>query len=106
MLIEELCEKRENKRVKEQMDLIRKIYEQNLEEDIIDATSYNITPDPDSYIPEFRKKQILNFTEFVETTSKGDDDQCYLERIKIKIKRLIHKPLQLRTKSSSLFIKE
>lgn len=43
-LIDELKRKREQKMIKEQMDLIRKVYEQNykqnLEEDIIDTTSY------------------------------------------------------------------
>ena len=73
-LIDELERKRENKRIKEQMDFIRKIYEQNLEEGIVDATSYSISPDSDSYTPEFRGKQILGFAKFVETTSKGGND--------------------------------
>ena len=73
-LIDELERKRENKRIKEQMDFIRKVYEQNLEKDIIDTTSYNISPDLDSYTPEFKKKQILDFAEFVDTTGKGDND--------------------------------
>ena len=69
MLIEELCEKREQKMIKEQMDFIRKVYEQNLEENIVDATSYSIAPDP-----EFRKEQILDFAKFVKIISKGDND--------------------------------
>lgn len=73
-LIDKLERKRENIRIKKQMDLIKKIYEQNLEEDIIDTTSYSINPDSDSYTPEFKKKQILDFTEFVNTTSKGDNE--------------------------------
>lgn len=70
-LINKLERKRENIRIKKQMDLIKKIYEQNLEEDIIDTTSYSINPDSDSYTPKFKRKQILDFTEFVNTTSKG-----------------------------------
>lgn len=73
-LIDKLERKRENIRIKKQMDLIKKIYEQNLEEDIIDTTSYSINPDSDLYTPEFKKKQILDFTEFVNTTSKGDNE--------------------------------
>ena len=77
-LINKLERKHENIRIKKQMDLIKKIYEQNyeqnLEEDIIDATSYSINPDSDSYTLKFKKKQILDFTEFVNTTSKGDNE--------------------------------
>lgn len=77
-LINKLERKRENIRIKKQMDLIKKIYEQNLEqnleEDIIDTTSYSINPDSDSYTPKFKKKQILDFTEFVNTTSKGNNE--------------------------------
>lgn len=77
-LINKLERKRENIRIKKQMDLIKKIYEQNLEqnleEDIIDTTSYSINPDSDSYTPKFKKKQILDFTEFVNTTSKGSNE--------------------------------
>lgn len=73
-LINKLERKRENIRIKKQMDLIKKIYEQNLEEDIIDTTSYSINPDSDSYAPKFKRKQILDFTEFVNTTSKGNNE--------------------------------
>lgn len=73
-LINKLERKRENIRIKKQMDLIKKIYEQNLEEDIIDTTSYSINPDSDSYTPKFKRKQILDFTEFVNTTSKGNNE--------------------------------
>lgn len=73
-LINKLERKRENIRIKKQMDLIKKIYEQNLEEDIIDTTSYSINPDSDSYTPKFKRKQILYFTEFVNTTSKGSNE--------------------------------
>lgn len=73
-LINKLERKRENIRIKKQMDLIKKIYEQNLEEDIIDTTSYSINPDSDSYTPKFKRKQILDFTEFVNTTSKGSNE--------------------------------
>lgn len=73
-LINKLERKRENIRIKKQMDLIKKIYEQNLEEDIIDTTSYSINPDSDSYTPKFKRKQILDFTKFVNTTSKGNNE--------------------------------
>lgn len=73
-LINKLERKRENIRIKKQMDLIKKIYEQNLEEDIIDTTSYSINQDSDSYTPKFKRKQILDFTEFVNTTSKGSNE--------------------------------
>lgn len=73
-LINKLERKHENIRIKKQMDLIKKIYEQNLEEDIIDTASYSINPDSDSYTLKFKKKQILDFTEFVNTTSKGDNE--------------------------------
>lgn len=77
-LINKLERKRENIRIKKQMDLIKKIYEQNyeqnLEGDIIDTTSYSINPNSDSYTPKFKKKQILDFTEFVNTTSKGNNE--------------------------------
>lgn len=73
-LFDKLERKRENIRIKKQMDLIKKIYEQNLEEDIIDTTSYSINPDSDSYTSEFKKKQILDFTEFVNITSKGNNE--------------------------------
>lgn len=77
-LINKLERKRENIRIKKQMDLIKKIYEQNyeqnLEEYIIDTTSYSINPDSDSYTPKFKRKQILYFIEFVNTTSKGSNE--------------------------------
>lgn len=77
-LINKLERKRENIRIKKQMDLIKKIYEQNyeqnLEGDIIDTTSYSINPNSDSYTPKFKRKQILYFTEFVNTTSKGSNE--------------------------------
>ena len=77
-LINKLERKRENIRIKKQMDLIKKIYEQNyeqnLEGDIIDTTSYSINPNSDSYTPKFKRKQILDFTEFVNTTSKGNNE--------------------------------
>ena len=72
-LVDKLERNSEDIRIKKQMDFIRKVYE-NLEKDIIDTTSYSINPDSDSYTSEFKKKQILDFTEFVNTTSKGDNE--------------------------------
>lgn len=72
-LIDKLERKSEDIRNKKQMDFIRKVYE-NLEKGIIDTTSYSINSDSDSYTSEFKKKQILDFTEFVNTTSKGDNE--------------------------------
>lgn len=56
-----------NKKYREQLEYIKQIYEES-------GLSTEITPYPDSYTPEFRKKQIFDFAKFVEITSKGDND--------------------------------